>query len=183
MKKRILTTFLAGILCLALFLPMGCDLGYVYKGEYEYRLYDKANDDIHEEVLQNNITYDSFIESEQKYADETYPKRIYYVIDSEEKFDEFFKEETEIKPDFETETLFLCFLTTNYNGLKYIITNIDVNDNQLILSIQTEKFILPRGTASAPQQRVVAVIVKIRNIESFEIEGGSFSLWIRKLCL
>ena len=33
-----------GVFCFALFIPAGCDLGYVYNGEYEYRLYDKVND-------------------------------------------------------------------------------------------------------------------------------------------
>ena len=173
--KRFTTMIFVGIFCLALFIPAGCDLGYVYNGEYEYRLYDKVNDDIYEEVLQNNITYDIFIESEEKYADETYPKRIYYVIDSEEKFDEFFKQETEIKPDFETETLFLCFLTSIYSN--YIVTDIKAEETILTISLRVKKVtFLPSGTASAPHQRAVAVVVKIRNMESFEIEGGSFSL-------
>ena len=49
MKKRILTTFLAGIMCLALFLPMGCDLGYVYKGnEEKVKKYEKAFEELEE---------------------------------------------------------------------------------------------------------------------------------------
>ena len=154
--KKIVTTFLAGIFSLALFIPAGC-------GNYNAEIYDNAQTFLTEEYSQKNeirIYYDQ--------QDENLPETITKVVADKATFDKAFESFPQ-EVDFDKKVVILYFYRDIYWGRSCRIKYMKEQDGKLEISVnQKTEGCFFRKDGTPPKKRCLAIVMDKTEIDTVD---------------
>lgn len=97
------------------------------------------------------------------------PKKIFYVIDSDEKYDLVFNSDYKIDVNYEQQFLILCSFVSIYN-LEHSLDKLDVSDNVLIIKCKANTS-FGRNWVCAPYQRWCAIKMDVVEYSTIDFTG------------
>ena len=167
--KKFATTFLSGILCLALFLPMGCK-----KYPYNAVMYGNATKNkawLNDEFYEENLTGKSWSFVQEIYVsnDEDPETRTVKIADREA-FNKTFKEFPE-EVDFEKSMILMHGFTTA-SGSSYEIRDVFIEDRVLTIKYMYIPVKRSPPNASMPMTKWVIVVMDRVDTETVEFRYG-----------
>lgn len=136
--------------------------------KYNARLYSDATQWVNEDFLKENMVYGAYYrnESGQLCQDDSSPKSRAFVIEDDEQYDTFFKQNS-FDVNFEKEVVVL-YIFSDTNNRNYILKGLELNDKELTVQVQLQKSLV--DDTIMPYQRCLVLKMNKVEIEAVKFE-------------
>lgn len=131
--------------------------------KYHGKLIDDVGQHINENFANEHQVDITFSESDK-------PEKIFYAINSDEKYDVVFESEYKIDVNYEQQFLIVCSFVSIYR-MEHNLDELDVSDNVLIIKCKSKKCADGTGCACSPYQRWCAILMDVVDYSSIDFTG------------
>lgn len=158
MKTYILNNKIATLFLLIVLSVSSCS-----NVKYNGKLIDDVGQFVNESFASEHQVNTTFSKSDK-------PKKLFYEIDSDEKYKIVFKDEYKTDVDYGKQFLIVCSFVSIYKK-KHYLDKLFLNNNTLVIECVHQKGADGSGYACAPYQRWCAILMDIIEYNTIDFTG------------